>query len=82
MGTTTVRIAENIHDNLKRLSKQFGEPMQLVMAKALEEYERVQFFKELDIAATKLREDPKAWKEELAERALWDNTLMDGIDDE
>ena len=29
-----------------------------------------------------LRSDPKAWKAEQAERALWDKTLADGLKDE
>jgi hypothetical protein len=29
-----------------------------------------------------LRDNPREWQEELAERALWEGTLMDGIDDD
>jgi AbrB family looped-hinge helix DNA binding protein len=28
----------------------------------------------------RLREDPEAWQAELAERALWETTLLDGLD--
>ena len=31
-------------------------------------------------AYAKLRRNPKAWKEELEERALWDATLADGLE--
>jgi hypothetical protein len=30
----------------------------------------------------RLRRDPVAWAEELAERALWDNTLLDGLEND
>jgi hypothetical protein len=33
-----------------------------------------------DFAA--LRADPKAWAEELAERAVWDLAIADGLEDE
>jgi hypothetical protein len=29
-----------------------------------------------------LKADPKAWKEERQERALWDGTLADGLESE
>jgi len=38
------------------------------------------FFRKADEAYARLREDPKAWKNELEERAEWDVTLMDGLD--
>jgi hypothetical protein len=33
-----------------------------------------------DRAYAALRADPEAWAAELAERALWDATLLDGLD--
>lgn len=36
----------------------------------------------LDAEYEKLRADPKAWAEEEAERALWDTTSADGLEDE
>jgi hypothetical protein len=38
------------------------------------------FFEEADQAFLKLKNDPQGWQEELTERQLWDNTLLDGID--
>ena len=40
------------------------------------------FLDDVNAAFAKLRNDPKAWKEEQAERALWDKTLDDGIETE
>ncbi|HEX6677076.1 MAG TPA: hypothetical protein VF486_18860 [Actinomycetes bacterium] len=39
------------------------------------------FFAELDAAYARLRADPAAWEEELAERAELEGTLADGLDE-
>ena len=35
---------------------------------------------ELNAGYAELKKDPEAWAEELAEEALWDRTLMDGLE--
>ncbi|GFE68447.1 hypothetical protein [Chroococcus sp. FPU101] len=45
------------------------------------EKEVQQFLEEADRAFVALRNDPQAWQEELAERQLWENTLLDGNHD-
>ena len=59
-----------------------GESMAGVLDKAIEAYWRRQFLEEVNAAFAALRADPDAWREELAERAEWDATLMDGIEAE
>jgi len=54
--------------------------MQQVLERALSEYQRALFWKQVDIAYKNLRKNPKEWKEEQKERSLWDNTLLDGLD--
>jgi len=44
-----------------------------------EEVER--FLEEASRAFIALRNDPSAWQEELAERQLWEETLLDGDED-
>ena len=56
--------------------------MQAVLDEAIEHYQRDKFLDEVNAAYATLRSDPKAWKEEQAERALWDKTLADGFKDE
>jgi hypothetical protein len=56
--------------------------MQAVLDEAIEHYQRDKFLDEVNAAYAALRNDPKAWKAELAERALWDKTLADGLKDE
>jgi len=43
---------------------------------------RERLFDEYDAAMRELRADPVAWAEEMAEQALWDATLADGLEDE
>ncbi len=81
MASTTVRVSEETHELLRKLAAATGEPLQRVLERAVENYRREQFFAELDAAYTRLQADPAAWEEELAERALWESTLADGLDD-
>jgi hypothetical protein len=53
--------------------------MQAVLDEAIEHYQRDKFLDDVNAAFANLRSDPKAWKEEQAERALWDKTLTDGL---
>ncbi len=78
MSTATVRIDSRTHKLLQEIKKISGEPMQIIISKALEHYKEVQFWNEVNEAYLKLRTDKKAWKEELNERKLWSRTLNDG----
>ncbi len=49
------------------------------VALPVDEYHR-RFFAELDRGYAALRQDPDAWREEMAERQTLDGTLMDGLD--
>jgi predicted transcriptional regulator len=81
MGSTTVRVSEHTHELLRKLAEASGEPLQKVLERAVENYRRQQFYAEFNAAFERLRADPVAWEEELAERALWETTLADGLDD-
>ncbi len=78
MSTATVRIDSRTHKLLQEIKKISGEPMQIIISKALEHYKEVQFWNEVNEAYLKLRTDKKAWREELNERKLWSRTLNDG----
>jgi hypothetical protein len=77
-----IRISPRSKAVLRTLAKQEGKPMQAVLDEAIEHYQRDKFLDEVNAAFANLRSDPKAWKEERAERALWDETLGDGIENE
>jgi hypothetical protein len=47
-----------------------------------EHLHRRRMFEESNTTFEALRADPVAWAEELAERAAWEGTLLDGLDDD
>lgn len=81
-NSATVRISPEYRDILRQLAKESGTSMQATLEEAIEQYQRTKLFEELDLACQKLKQDPEAWKEELAERRMWDATLSDGLEEE
>jgi hypothetical protein len=49
---------------------------------ALRELRRKRLLEGANEGYATLRNDPEAWAEELAERAAWDSTLSDDLEDE
>ena len=78
--STTIRISRKTHEVLKELASQQTESMQAVLDAALEKYRHDIILSQLNEDYAALRKDKKAWKEELKERALWENTLRDGLE--
>jgi hypothetical protein len=78
---TTVNVSERSHAVLQELASGEGISLQHVLDKAVELYRRQRFLEEANRAYAALRNDPEAWAEELEERAAWDATLQDGLDD-
>ena len=78
--SATVRISEHSHQRLRELAAQGGEPMQAVLDKALEHYRRQKFWEEMRAAYAVIQSDPEAMAAEKEEFALWEVTLMDGLD--
>src|SRR5690348_13023300 len=75
-----LRVSKETHEKLRELARNEGISMQRILEKALTDYEKTQFFESLDAAFKALKADPVAWAQELEERRLWENTLMDGLD--
>ena len=82
MPTTTVRISEEAHQALRALAAQAGEPMQVILDRAIEQYRRQRFLEEANAAYAVQRRDPQAWQDERDERNLWDQTRADGLTDD
>lgn len=82
MAAVNMMIAPETHQVLQDLAARTAEPVEVVLKKALEEYRRKHFWEETNAAYAALRADPQAWQEELAERALTEGTLADGLDEE
>jgi predicted DNA-binding protein len=76
-----IRISPRSKAVLRVLAKQAGMPMQAVLDEAIDHYQRDKFLDEVNAAYANLVSDPKAWKEEQAERVLWDKALADGLED-
>lgn len=77
--STTVRIGADTHRLLRELCGKTGEPARSLLRKALEAYRRQRFLEEANQAYAALKKDPKAWKQELAERKACERTLGDGL---
>ena len=86
MRTTTespnIRISPKSKAALRELAKRAGKPMQTILDEAIDQYSRDKFLDEVNAAYARLRADPKAWKQELAERQDWNGTFMDGLENE
>lgn len=78
----TTRITDNTKNILKALSLKTGKSMIDILEKSVEIYKRKIFFEECNKAYAELKSNPIAWKEELEERRLSDNTLADGLEEE
>ena len=79
MASETVRIKPETHAKLRSLADEFGQSMPDVLEHAVEKLRRDVFLDAAEIAYAALKQNPKAWQAELAERALWDTTLSDGL---
>lgn len=82
MAGTTVRIPESTRQTLHALADESGETQQRIVEKAVEAYRRQRILERTSAAYTALRNDPERWRELQDERAEWDNTLSDDLDDE
>ena len=78
--TPNVRISPRAHQVLQRLAREADESMQSILDKAIEHYRRVEFLRAANRDYADLRRNPKAWKETLREREIWDQTSADGLD--
>ena len=77
MSSTTVKVDAETYAKLRETGTETGQPMIVVLAKAIEMYRRQIFLEALNADFAALRSETEAWKEELAERNAWDNTLVD-----
>lgn len=76
----TVRIRPETHAKLKAIAEDLGKPLSEVLDDAVEVLRRQRVLEATNTAYAALKEDPKAWKEALAEREAWDDTLSDGLE--
>jgi len=82
METTTVRLLKDTHLELRQIALKEGTSIQTVLENMVTEYRRRTMLEEGNRAYAALQRDSAAWKEEMAERKLWENTLADGLEDD
>lgn len=79
--STTIRVSEKTRDTIHDLARNAGVPMAELVERAIDQYRRQQILDAANAQYAALRADPDAWAEVEAERAIWDATLLDGLED-
>ena len=79
--STTIRVSEKTRATIHDLAHNAGVPMAELVERAIEQYRRQQILDAANAQYAALRADPEAWAEVEAERAIWDATLLDGLED-
>jgi DNA-binding FadR family transcriptional regulator len=75
-----IRVKDETRAILRDLAREMNEPIQEVLAKAVEAYRRRRILELSNAAYAALRADPQVWQDVLDERAAWDVTLADGLE--
>ncbi len=79
MASQTVRISASDYATLVALATASGKSMASTLSQAIRGLRRQRLLDATNKAYTKLRQNPKAWKDIKKERSLWDSTLSDGL---
>ena len=74
-----LKVSESSNFTLKELAKPEGCSTQSVFDATIEAYQRKIFFEGLNDDFQALRSREADWQDELAERAVFEGTLMDGL---
>ena len=82
MSATAVRITRSAHQKLSQMAEEDGVSLTEELERIIEAQRRQRMLEEVNRAYARLKQDPQAWAEELAERELWETTLMDGLQDD
>jgi predicted transcriptional regulator len=82
MASTLLRVDQSLHRQVRKLADDSGQTMGQVLHAAITHYERQLFLQQLKEDFARLKSDPVAWKEELAERLIYEGTLADGLEDD
>lgn len=82
MQPKSVPVSESIHRQLLDISERTGKSVGEIVAFALDQHLRSEFFRLCDEGYAGLRADPEAWAEYQADLKEWDGVLMDGLNDD
>jgi predicted transcriptional regulator len=75
--STTIRVSEVTRDRFAKLADTTGRPMTQLLDEAADALERRVFFDQLSTRYEELRDEPQAWSEIEAERAVETGALGD-----
>jgi predicted transcriptional regulator len=75
--STTIRVSEVTRDRFAKLADTTGRPMTQLLDEAADALERRVFFDQLSARYEELRDEPQAWSEIEAERAVETGALGD-----
>jgi hypothetical protein len=78
---TTVRIKQETREALRELERQTGERTPELLARAVDQFRRSLILAETNVAYGALRASGADRADLEEERAEWDETLVDGLDD-
>lgn len=76
-----MRVNEELLNRLDAIAKSIKKSKQETLAAALELFSQELFIKKANLEYAQLFKDPQAKKELTEEFALWDTTVMDGLDE-
>jgi predicted transcriptional regulator len=79
MATTTVRVPEEVHAQLRQLASQTGASLQSVLSAAVEQFRRSWILIETNAAYSRIAAERSDVDEEYSELEV---TLLDGLDDD
>jgi hypothetical protein len=82
VATTTIRISHRAREEARALADAIGKSMSEAVEEAISAERRRVFWRQFRRAAARLEADPAALAEDRAETALFEGTLLDGLEDE
>ena len=80
--STMVRVSDTAKKKLKAIAARKNLSLQKALDELISAEEQKLFWEQVNEEYRRLQEDKEAWAEELAERALWDCCLLDGLKDD
>ncbi len=81
MSTTSIRVEQKTHAKLAELSESQHRPIAKIVAEAVAKYDDALFWEAVDEAYERMNADSEDRAEFDAEIAVWDVTLLDGLED-
>lgn len=80
-ATTTVRVRPDTREAIARLSDQRGVTTAELVGELVARAEEDELLAAMNDGFRQLRSDPARWSQLAAERAIWEQTLLDGLGD-